>query len=102
MARTCCRPCPTHALTLAPVLSACPACAGPMRIDYHNGRTLTTLDGVTRLTLQIRRCHNAVCARYRRPYRPEAEGRLTLPHHEFGLDIIALVGSLRHAQHHSV
>jgi hypothetical protein len=73
-----------------------------MRLDYHNGRTVTTLDGVTRLCLHIRRCHHVACSRYLRPYRPEAEGRLALPHHEFGLDVIATVGTLRHAQHRSV
>jgi hypothetical protein len=34
--------------------------------------------------------------------RPEAEGRLALPHHEFGLDVVALVGTLRYAQHRSI
>src|SRR5436853_5390330 len=102
MARTRCRPRPTHALTLVPALTACPACGQHLRVDYHNARTVTTLDGVTRLSLHIRRCHHAACSRYRRPYRPEAEGRLALPHHEFGLDVIALVGTLRHAQHRSV
>jgi hypothetical protein len=89
-------------MTLVPALTACPACGQPMRVDYHNARTVTTLDGVTRLSLHIRRCHHAACSRYRRPYRPEAEGRLALPHHEFALDVIALVGTLRHAQHRSV
>jgi hypothetical protein len=28
--------------------------------------------------------------------------RFALPHHEFGLDVIALIGSLRHAQHRSI
>ena len=37
-----------------------------------------------------------------RPYRPEAEGRLALPKHEFGLDIIALIGMLRYQGHQSV
>ena len=73
MARTRCRPRPTQDLTLVPALTACPACGQSLRIDYHNARTLTTLDGVTRLSLHIRRCHNAACSRYRRPYRPEAE-----------------------------
>jgi hypothetical protein len=36
------------------------------------------------------------------PYRPEEEGRLALPKHEFGLDVIALVGTLRYTQHRSV
>jgi hypothetical protein len=36
------------------------------------------------------------------PLRPEQEGRFALPEHEFGLDVIAAVGTLRHAQHRSV
>jgi hypothetical protein len=70
--------------------------------DYTNYRTVTTLDAVTRLTLHIRRCPNPACPRYHRPYRPEAEPHFALPHHEFGLDVIALVGRLRHAEHRSV
>jgi hypothetical protein len=73
-----------------------------MRADYANRRTVTTLAGVTRLHLTIRRCHNAGCAAHRRPYRPETEGRFALPRHEFGLDVIALVGRLRYAEHRSV
>jgi hypothetical protein len=34
--------------------------------------------------------------------RAEAEGRIALPAHEFGLDLIALVGALRYTQHRSV
>jgi len=40
--------------------------------------------------------------RCRCPYRPEAEGAWALPHGEFGLDVIALVGSLRYTSHRSV
>ena len=47
-----------------------------MWVAYHNRRTVHTLDGLVRLTLQVRRCQNPACARYRRPYRPEAEGAL--------------------------
>jgi hypothetical protein len=42
------------------------------------------------------------CSRHRRPYRPEAEGALALPRHEFGPDVIATVGALRYAGHRSV
>ena len=45
-----------------------------MRADYANRRTVTTLAGVTRLNLTIRRCRNAGCPAHKRPYRPEAEG----------------------------
>src|SRR5215472_4974090 len=96
---------PAHQLRtqrLIPALKHCPACGQLMWADYANYRTLTTLDGVTRFTLQIRRCRNPVCVRHHRPDRPEAEGRLALPHHAFGLDIVALVGTLRYAEHRSV
>jgi hypothetical protein len=69
---------------------------------YHNYRTSTTLTDVLRLTLKIRHCIAPGCPQFRHPYRPEAEGRLALPKHAFGLDIIALVGTLRHAQHRRV
>jgi hypothetical protein len=69
---------------------------------YHNYRTITTLTNVLRLTLKIRRCLTPDCPQFQHPYRPEEEGRLALPKHEFGLDVIALVGTLRHAQHRSV
>jgi hypothetical protein len=69
---------------------------------YHNYRTITTLEDVVHLTLQIRRCLNRACPQFHRPYRPEEEGRLALPKHEFGLDVIAYVGTLRYAQHRSL
>jgi hypothetical protein len=73
-----------------------------MWADYANRRTVATLDGLTRLSLTIRRCRNAACPAYRRPYRPEQEGRVALPRHEFGLDVVALAGALRYAEHRSV
>src|SRR5438874_264431 len=96
------RPPPTRAQTLTPVLANCPVCQSRLCADYANFRTVTTLDAVTRLTVHVRRCHNPSCGRYRRPYRPEAEPHFALPHHEFGLDVIALVGRLRHAEHRSI
>jgi hypothetical protein len=73
-----------------------------MWADYRNQRTVATLDGLVRLVLDIRRCRNAACRRWLRPYRPEAEARYALPQHEFGLDVIALVGALRYAEHRSL
>src|SRR5262245_56394602 len=102
MARPAPRPEPTITKDLRPQRVNCPHCGKPMRADYANRRTVATLDGLTRLNLTIRRCHNGECAARRKPYRPEAEGRLALPHHEFGLDVIALVGRLRYAFHRSV
>jgi len=73
-----------------------------MWVAYHNRRTVHTLDGLVRLILPVRRCRDPRCERYRRPYRPEEEGGWALPHGEFGLDVIALVGALRFGQHRSV
>lgn len=93
---------PTTTHDLSPERTACPHCGTFMWADYTNTRTRTTLAGVTRLNLTIRRCRNTACAAARRPYRPEAEGRFALPHHEFGLDIVARIGQLRYTQHRSV
>jgi hypothetical protein len=93
---------PTVTHDLSPRVSNCPHCGRHMRADYTNRRTLTTLTGVARLNLTIRRCRNPGCAAHKKPYRPEAEGRFALPHHEFGLDVVALVGRLRYAEHRSV
>ena len=73
-----------------------------MWVAYHTQRTITTLQGICHLTLCVRRCHNQQCPRYHCPYRPEEEGRWALPHGEFGLDVIALVGVLRYTSHRSI
>ena len=93
---------PTITRELTPERTTCPHCGGPLRADYANRRTVHTLAGVTRLHLTIRRCHAPGCAAHKRPYRPEAEGSVALPRHEFGLDVIALIGRLRYAEHRSV
>jgi hypothetical protein len=93
---------PDRERVVRPLRRLCPACGGAMRIRYENRRTLVTLSGTVRMRLKIRRCEAKDCARYHRPYRPEAEGALALPEHEFGLDVIALVGRLRHCDHRSV
>jgi len=75
MARTTPRPMPTTMQTRLPLVRHCPYCGTTMWAAYHNYRTLTTLEAVVRLTLQIRRCLHANCPQFRKPYRPEAEGR---------------------------
>ena len=96
------RPRPDRSLTLTPILLDCPECQHRTYADYNNYRTISTLDSVFRLTLTIRRCPNPECSRFLRPYRPEAESHFALPYHEFGLDVMALVGRLRYAEHRSI
>ena len=102
MARRQRRPPAERERTLAPLGTHCPACGGPAAVAYHGRRTIATLDGLCRLRLVVRRCQQPACPLYRRPYRPEEEGTIALPHGEFGLDLIALVGALRFAQHRTV
>src|ERR1700750_1953453 len=102
MARTSIRERPDREEVLWPVQTACPAYGQPMRLRYDNCPTRVTLSGPVRRRLKIRRCERDGCSRHHRPYRPEAEGAIALPEHEFGLDVIALVGRLRHGEHRSV
>ncbi len=102
MARKGCRAAATAEQTLTCVRTQCAGCNQPMWVAYHTQRTVTTLQGICLLTLRVRRCHNTQCPQYHRPHRPEEEGRWALPHGEFGLDVIALVGSLRYTSHRSV
>lgn len=102
MARKQARPPATQQVTLEPLQLTCRACGSRMRMGHHSHRTVTTLQGVTRLTLKVYRCRNQGCARYHEPTRPEEEGGWALPHGEFGLDVIALVGTLRYQQQRSI
>jgi hypothetical protein len=102
MTRRTARPQPIRELELTNSTRRCPGCDGPLWAAYKNRRTVVTLDGVTRLAVQVRRCRDPDCPRFGVPLRPEHEGRVALPESEFGLDVIALVGRLRHAEHRSV
>jgi hypothetical protein len=102
MARKACRPAATLEQLLTPVCTHCSSCGQSMRIAYRTRRTITTLQGICRLTLRVRRCCNQECPRYHCVYRPEEEGSWALPHGEFGLDVIALVGTLRYTAHRSI
>jgi transposase len=102
MARVSARGRPERERVLRPARRLCPGCGGLMRLRYENRRTLETLSGAVRLRLKVRRCEREGCSRRHVAYRPEAEGAIALPQHEFGLDVIALVGALRHREHRSI
>src|SRR3954466_15334538 len=104
MARRAGRPRPraTAERRLEPNRGRCWSCGGGLLGADPSRRPLTLLGEVVQFTLVIRRCRTPTCARYRRAYRPEEEGALALPHGEFGLDVIALVGQLRYREHRSV
>jgi hypothetical protein len=102
MARRTTRPAATQSARLTPLQDTCAQCGKPLWVAYHRTRTVTTLQAVWRLTLVVRQCANPSCAHYHRRYHPEEEGRWALPHGEFGLDVIAQIGTWRFAEHRSV
>lgn len=102
MARRNARPEATHKITLTPLKESCEECGQPLWVGYHNHRTVMKLDGLWDLTIVVRRCIQPECPRYHVAYRPEEEGRWALPHGEFGLEVIALIGQWRYAEHRSV
>lgn len=102
MARNQPRPPAASELRLEPLSDRCLICEHKLWVAYHNTRTVATLSGLVQLRLVVRRCVNPECELYQRSRRPEQEGAFALPQGEFGLDVIALIGALRHAEHRSV
>src|SRR5437763_3432877 len=102
MARRSTRPQATHEKTLTPLKERCEQCGQFLWVAHHGHRTVAMLSGLWRLTLVVRQCIQPNCPRFHQPYRPEEEGRWALPHGEFGLEVIALVGMWRFHEHRSV
>jgi hypothetical protein len=102
MARREARPPAQREVRLTPLREHCVNCDQRLWVAYHAQRTLMTFRGLVRLRLVVRRCRNAECVLYHLPYRAEEEGAWALPHGEFGLDIITVVGQLRYGEHRSI
>src|SRR2546421_3770964 len=102
MARRSARPEAAHEVTLTPLKECCDQCGQFLWVAHHSHRTVAMLSGLWRMTLVVRQCVEPSCPRFHKPYRPEEEGRWALPHGEFGLEVIALVGMWRFREHRSV
>jgi MULE transposase domain len=102
MARRTPRPEATQEKTLTPLKERCESCGHPLWVANHNHRTVMMLSGLWKLTLVVRHCIEPTCPRFQQRYRPEEEGRWALPHGEFGLEVIALIGAFRFREHRSV
>lgn len=81
----------TVRLAVEPLWVNCPYCEAAMRRDYVNRRTIYCPDRTISLTLQILRCNNTKCPRYRRSYRPEVEWHYALPGTKFSVDTCAII-----------
>src|SRR6266705_1745851 len=102
MARREARPPAQREVHLTPLHEQCVSCGQRLWVAYHAQRTLMTFRGLVHLTLVVRRCRNPECLLYHVPYRAEEEGAWALPHGEFGLDIITVIGQLRYGEHRSI
>jgi len=102
MARREARPPAQRAVRLTPLREQCVSCGERLWVAYHAQRTLMTFRGLVHLTLVVRRCRTPECVLYHVPYRAEEEGAWALPHGEFGLDIITVIGQLRYGEHRSI
>jgi hypothetical protein len=102
MARRSARPEAAHEVTLTPLKERCEQCGQFLWVAHHSHRTVAMLSGLWRMTLVVRQCIEPSCPRFHQPYRPEEEGRWALPHGEFGLEVIALIGKFRFRDHRSV
>lgn len=80
---------------LRPDVMTCCDCGQALQIGYTSWRKVATLAGMLCLKVSIGRCENRTCARYHRALHPPEAGRVVLPHYEYGLDVVALIGALR-------
>jgi hypothetical protein len=102
MARRTPKPEAQFTATLRPLQRTCPQCGHPWWVAYNTRRKVVTLEGIVQLRIAVCQCHTPTCPQYHVRYHPEEEGRWALPHGEFGLDIIALIGTWRFREHRSV
>ncbi len=102
MPRRTTRPKPTREIELTVATRVCPGCDRPLWAAYKSHRTVATPEGLVRFAVQVRRCRDDQCPRHNISLRAEREGAIALPQHEFGLDVIALIGRLRHVEHRSI
>lgn len=102
MARRTKKPEATFATTLTPLRETCEVCGAQLWVAYHRRRKVLTLKGLWQLRVVMCHCPTPTCPRYHVRSHPEEEGRWALPHGEFGLDVIALIGQLRSREHRSV
>lgn len=102
MARRTPKPEAQFTATLTPLRQTCEQCGNRLWVAYHCRRKVVTLEGIFQLRVVISQCPTPTCPQYQVRYHPEEEGRWALPHGEFGLDVIATIGTWRFVEHRSV
>ena len=85
---------PVRRVLTAPQES-CPLCQGELQVCQHRKRRIHLLDETIALTARDKKCLNPQCPAPKVRYRPLEESPLALPGHEFGLDVLMAIGSMR-------
>jgi hypothetical protein len=73
-----------------------------MKEKYHKQRLIIQLSGPIKVVSHFLQCQQANCKMREAVYRPEEEGMLALPGYNFGLDVVARIGELRHRDNLSI
>ena len=96
-------PSPTGPWNCPPTPGPAPPAAGRSGPPTRPSGPSSPWSGIVRLRLQVRTLPQPRLPPPRRPASgPSRRAASPCPQHEFGLDVIALVGRLRHAEHRSV
>jgi len=74
---------------------SCLSCGTNLQISQHRDRRIHRLDETIDLILRDKKCPNPECPAPHLRYRPAQEPILALPGHEFGLDVLMAIGSMR-------
>ena len=74
---------------------SCLSCGANLQICQHRDRRIHRLDETVDLTSRDKKCPDPNCPGAHLRYRPAQEPILALPWHEFGLDVVLAIGSMR-------
>ncbi len=74
---------------------SCAFCGAETRVCQHRRRRIHGLDQTIDLICRDKACQNPDCPNPRIRYRPLEEATLALPRHEFSLDVVTEIGSMR-------
>ena len=87
-----------------PEFDLCLECGAPLKRSHTAWvKTITTLQGTTKVFNQAYRCRDrAMCGQADRVYRSAYADGLSLPYYTYGLDVIVYIGQQRLRQHRTI
>ena len=82
-------------VVLTAAADSCAICGADTQVCQHRRRRIHCLDETIDLICRDKACRNPECPNPHIRYRPVEEATLALPGHEFGLDVVTGIGSMR-------